>query len=140
MTNEPSTVDQPESWIFTFGSGQQHDGRYVVIPGSYDEARAEMLARFGNRWSFQYRLDERAEIESHGATELPRDQWPAPTAEDVDAEPVRLTPEQLQANLLLAVENVIIAGHIGWDSGLDVEAIQSRAHAALIEAYKQVTQ
>ncbi|PWR13661.1 hypothetical protein DKT68_00785 [Micromonospora acroterricola] len=129
------TENQPEAWIFTFGSGQEHDGKYVVIAGSYDEARAEMLAYFGNRWSFQYRADERTEIESHGAVELPRAEWPASETDTA----VALNPEQLQANLLLAVENVIAAGCLDWDSGLDVEGIQSRAHDALIVAYKAVT-
>jgi hypothetical protein len=40
---------------FTFGSGQQHAGCYVVIPApTPDEAREEMMNRFGNKWSFQY--------------------------------------------------------------------------------------
>jgi len=41
--------------------------------------------------------------------------------------------------LLAAVEQVIAAGQLDWDSGLDVEAIQGRAHTALIEAYQRVT-
>ena len=41
--------------------------------------------------------------------------------------------------LLAAVEQVIAAGRLDWESGADVEAIQGRAHTALVEAYEQVT-
>lgn len=71
---EPGTVT---TWLFSFGSGQEYDGTYVLIDGTYDGARDEMMAHFGNRWSFQYHVD------SYGASqvkaeyrELPRDEWP----------------------------------------------------------------
>lgn len=41
-------------WIFTFGCGQPHAGKYVKIKGSFDEARAEMIKRYGKEWAFQY--------------------------------------------------------------------------------------
>lgn len=69
---------QQETWYFTFGSGQQHDGKYVVIPGTYDDARDEMFRHFGNAWSFQYASPERAGVEEFGLVELPRAGWPEP--------------------------------------------------------------
>ena len=41
-------------WIFTFGSGQKHEGYYVKINGTYGEAREKMFDRYGEEWSFQY--------------------------------------------------------------------------------------
>jgi len=43
------------------------------------------------------------------------------------------------AALLAAVEQVIAAGQLDWDGVTDVEAIQGRAHTALIEAYQAAT-
>jgi hypothetical protein len=50
----------PGEWIFTFGVGHVHPitgeslrGCYVRIPGDYEAARAEMLARFGQAWCWQ---------------------------------------------------------------------------------------
>ena len=51
--------EQREQWAFTFGSGQVHDGCYVVFPGSHDEARERMMAAFGPKWVFQYKYDEK---------------------------------------------------------------------------------
>jgi len=46
-----------QKWYFTFGSGQVHDGRYVVIEGTSSEARAKMFEMFGEEWSMQYSED-----------------------------------------------------------------------------------
>lgn len=47
------------SWIFTFGCGQTHEGRYIRIYAcDYDEARAEMIRRYGTEWAFQYSEQE----------------------------------------------------------------------------------
>lgn len=46
------------TWIFTFGSGQQHAGKFVKIQGTWEEARQEMFSRFGRNWSFQYSEEE----------------------------------------------------------------------------------
>lgn len=43
-----------QTWIFTFGSGQQHAGHYVKIDGTYDSARNEMFDKYGDDWGFQY--------------------------------------------------------------------------------------
>jgi len=42
------------NWYFTFGSGQAHDGCYIVFCGTHDEARKKMFNAFGVKWSMQY--------------------------------------------------------------------------------------
>lgn len=49
---------EDEYWYFTFGANQEHAGHYVRIRGTFAEARAEMFARYGNRWAFQYSEQE----------------------------------------------------------------------------------
>ena len=41
-------------YIFTFGYGQDHAGKYVKVKGSYNEARKKMVEKYGRRWAFQY--------------------------------------------------------------------------------------
>jgi len=43
-----------EKWYFTFGSGQVHDGCYIVFFGTFSTTRKEMFNRFDHKWSFQY--------------------------------------------------------------------------------------
>ena len=74
------TGEQPQTWFFTFGSGQQYDGRYVTIVGTYAGARDEMVRHFGNRWSFQYLSRYAAGIDGYGLRVLPHRDWPAATA------------------------------------------------------------
>lgn len=59
----PYTEDEPEPykkeekgewWIITFGDGQEHEGKCVKIKGSYGEARAKMVDKYGIRFAFQY--------------------------------------------------------------------------------------
>ncbi len=45
-------------YIFTFGSGQLHEGKYVKIFGDYDSARKLMFERYGDNWAFQYSSKE----------------------------------------------------------------------------------
>lgn len=78
---DAGTTDTPnaETWVFTFGFGHTHPrtGRslanhYVRVPGTYEQARARMLERFGNRWAFQYETVEMARGRGHHElTELP---------------------------------------------------------------------
>lgn len=74
-------VEREQDWIFTFGSGHTHpvtgEGlgrRYVVLHGTADSTRHQMLAVFGNRWAFQYdRADGgrgSAGVEQFGLTEI----------------------------------------------------------------------
>lgn len=41
-------------WIFTFGCGQEHEGKYVKIWGTFGEAREKMFEKYGDKWAFQY--------------------------------------------------------------------------------------
>lgn len=44
-----------KKYYFTFGCGQHYERNYVVIEAkSWDEARVEMVRRFGTQWAFQY--------------------------------------------------------------------------------------
>ncbi|MER7164532.1 hypothetical protein ABT336_00415 [Micromonospora sp. NPDC000207] len=86
----PTDADEPEpepvqEWLFTFGSGQRFDGRFVRIGGTYRSARAQMIATFGTAWCDQYdwrRFDALGLLES--MTELPESEWPT-TATDATA-------------------------------------------------------
>lgn len=55
--NEPKPYKKEEKgewWIITFGDGQEHEGKCVKIKGSYGEARAKMVDKYGIRFAFQY--------------------------------------------------------------------------------------
>lgn len=79
---KPEQPAEPEpelaqEWLFTFGSGQQHDGRFVRITGTYESARSRMNLVFGHAWCAQYdwkRFDE--EGLPARVTELPESEWP----------------------------------------------------------------
>lgn len=50
-------------WYFTFGQGQQHQGHYVRIHGTYNEARRKMFEKYGEEWAFQYSEEVWKEME-----------------------------------------------------------------------------
>lgn len=50
--------EQPEWWIFTFGYGQENEGKFVRIHGTYESARGKMFSEFGDKWAFQYSQEE----------------------------------------------------------------------------------
>ncbi|MFE7874741.1 hypothetical protein ACFUYE_30875 [Micromonospora humida] len=83
---EPAAeVEAEQDWLFTFGSGQQFDGRFVRIHGTRESARAEMIARFGTAWCDQYdwRAFDAAGLPSR-AVELAKAAWPYPGTAAVD--------------------------------------------------------
>lgn len=68
MTDEELKKKQEEYrncewWIFTFGVGQEHGGRYVKIHGTFEEARQKMFDEFGTKWCWQYSENEWKEFE-----------------------------------------------------------------------------
>ncbi len=63
--------EEEQTWIFTFGSGQQHAGHFVRINGTFDSARAEMFDRYGEDWGFQYSEEKWKEMEDN-----PSRWWP----------------------------------------------------------------
>ena len=54
-TKEPIIAPPKEQWhIFTFGSGQDHEGFYVKIWGTFESARAKMIEKYAYSRAFQY--------------------------------------------------------------------------------------
>jgi hypothetical protein len=67
MTMPEPSAEQSQDWFFTFGFDHTHpdtderlNNSYVHLHGTCDETRAQMFAVFGNRWSHQYPLSQRA--------------------------------------------------------------------------------
>lgn len=66
-------------YIFTFGFAHEHPDTgeplrncYVVIrANTSEEAREQMFARFGRKWSMQYRSREAAGVEKYHLREIP---------------------------------------------------------------------
>ena len=61
-------LTREQDWYFTFGYGHDPEGRpgavsYAVFHGTYGEARAKMVERFGTKWAFQYESAEAAGVE-----------------------------------------------------------------------------
>lgn len=52
------TKDKQQWYIFTFGSGQKHEGHYVKFYGTFETARQQMIEQYGTEWGFQYSEDE----------------------------------------------------------------------------------
>lgn len=50
-------------WIFTFGGGQENEGYYVRVWGTYGTARQKMINKYGLKWAFQYSLKEWVKME-----------------------------------------------------------------------------
>ena len=64
-------TEQPQSWFFTFGAeipALEH--KYVVIHGTWLEARQKMHALFKHRWCSQYDSAEDAGVDKYHLTEL----------------------------------------------------------------------
>ena len=71
MIKTSEMIDDGNIYIFTFGSGQELEGKAIAIHGSCAESRSEMIKRHGNKWAFQYSLKEWREIEND-----PKRYWP----------------------------------------------------------------
>lgn len=53
-----------QDWYFTFGAGQEHDGKYVVVKNSdAHEARAKMIKKYGIAWCGQYTVQQMMHLE-----------------------------------------------------------------------------
>lgn len=66
--------EEKETWIFTFGKGQKHEGHYVKFDGTYKSARQKMVDKYGLEWGFQYSEKEWTEMENN-----PDRWWPMET-------------------------------------------------------------
>jgi len=52
-------IEEEITLIFTFGSGQKHEGHFVRITGTdRNDCRRQMFERFGNEWAFCYTEEE----------------------------------------------------------------------------------
>ncbi len=51
-------MEEKQWWTFTFGDGQQHEGMYVKIYGTFESARRKMFEKYGSKWAFQYNEKE----------------------------------------------------------------------------------
>lgn len=47
-----------EQWAFTFGVGHPLRKRYVIIDGTYEQARKKMVSIFGRKWCGQYSIEQ----------------------------------------------------------------------------------
>lgn len=83
-------AETEQDWYFTFGAGHRGhallhadypptgeigegfrlDNRYVILYGTYDDARRRMNRIFGQVWSAMYDSAEKAGVEEYGLTEL----------------------------------------------------------------------
>lgn len=52
-----------QDWFFTFGCGQPNAGHYIIINGTFESARDEMIKRYGTCWCMQYASKEEAGVE-----------------------------------------------------------------------------
>ena len=59
-----------KDWIFTWGYGHKFPNQFIIIHGTYESTRNEMVHRFGDKWAFQYPIEERENLEFHGLKEL----------------------------------------------------------------------
>lgn len=66
----PSQIER--DWYFTFGCAHFHANEYVVVHGTFEEARDQMIEWFGTHWSMQYGSAEEAGIDKWKLTELKR--------------------------------------------------------------------
>jgi hypothetical protein len=60
------TEEKEQDWFFTFGCGQEWEGFYVILHGTWESAREKMVADFGTKWCMQYESAEAAGIERWG--------------------------------------------------------------------------
>ena len=51
-------MEEKQWWTFTFGCGQEYEGMYVKIYGTFDSTRNTMFERYGSEWAFQYNEKE----------------------------------------------------------------------------------
>lgn len=105
----------PDKWVFTFSAGHLHPttfeplrDRYVHVTGDHDQARAEMIARFGNQWAEQTPAEDAdlTGLEEIALKLAPRDRWGHLTADQQETRRARinaaLTTTALTVVLIMA--------------------------------------
>lgn len=58
MCNNVVPKEPEQWWVFTFGCGQEHYGYIVKVQGTFSSARSKMFNKYGDKWAFQYSLEE----------------------------------------------------------------------------------
>jgi hypothetical protein len=48
----------PSDWVFTFGLGTPYKDKYVVVHGTFNEARIKLMDKVGVHFAFQYSMEE----------------------------------------------------------------------------------
>lgn len=120
MAQPIQPAEQPREWVFSFGHGHELPdgtdafGYYVAIIGTYDTARDEMLARFGNIWAFQYSSREAAGTAEFGMTQH-GETLTATAAEPVDRE--RVLVEAAEPAIYAEILHRLPTGVEGTDGG-----------------------
>lgn len=120
MTQPIQPAEPTQEWVFTFGDGQTLPdgtdayGHFVAINGTWDTARAEMLARFGNTWCDQYSSRERAGVDAFHLTQY-RDTITATAAGPVDRE--RVLVEATEPAIYAEILHRLPTGVEGTDGG-----------------------
>lgn len=56
-------MKKEQDWYFTFGWGQRLSGGYVVVYGTHNSARLEMIIKYSDEWSVQYASAKEAGVE-----------------------------------------------------------------------------
>ncbi len=69
-----SIKDKVFDWCFTFCGYHTHHTGYVIIRGTWTEARTKMFDEFGTHWGFQYTSKEEAEVDRWGLKEVKIDE------------------------------------------------------------------
>lgn len=79
--SEPTETVVLDQWYFTFGGNHEHPNGYVVIAGTYEGAREQMVKHFGDKWAFQYSskdFGQKASVYGLHEVKLPEDDGPKP--------------------------------------------------------------
>jgi len=71
MTKTMKLEEGLHEYIFTFGYGQPNENCFHAVRAKdSNEARAEMVYRFGKKWAFQYDSREKAGVDRYNLTEI----------------------------------------------------------------------
>lgn len=68
-------AEEKKDWVFTFGVGTEHGGKFVEIHDTWLEARRKMFLVFGKEWAFQYPSREEVGVDKYGLKRLDLPDW-----------------------------------------------------------------
>lgn len=70
MQIDPADRNKERTYYFTFFQGHKYANHYVEIHGTYDNARKEMMERFGGEWAYQYYSKDDAGVDDFNLTKI----------------------------------------------------------------------